>query len=271
MQPEKFETVTSGTFSTSAIRLKSAVRASAVHFFVSVLVAVCTAGLVFFLWYPWPFYEIVRGRELFWLVISVDVVCGPLLTMVLWNPSKPRRELALDMGLILLIQITALGYGLYSVTQARPVRLVFEVDRFRLISASEVEPQDLPSAVPHLRSLPWAGPSLIGIRESRSGEETLRSIELSMAGQEPSMRPNWWQSYDDSRFAVQRRMKPLVGLRAEKLPEAQAAIDGAVEKAGVPIGQIHYLPLVSHKSLDQWIALLDAEANIIGYAPVGGF
>lgn len=261
----------SGAPWTSAIRLKSAIRASIAHFFASVLVALIMAGLVFFLWYPWPFYEIVRGRELFWLVICVDVVCGPLLTMVLWNPAKPLRELALDMGLILLIQIAALGYGLHAVAQARPVRLVFEVDRFRLVAASEVTPEDLPSAAPHLRKLPWTGPSLIGIRESRSGEETLRSIELSLAGQEPSLRPNWWQSYEDSRSAVQLRMKLLSGLRAQQAPEVQAAIDGVVQKIGLPINQIHYLPLVSQKSLDQWVALLDAQANIIGYAPVGGF
>ena len=66
-------------------------------------------------------------------------------------------------------------------------------------------------------------------------------------------------------------MKALSVLRTVQVPEAQSAIDAAVKKTGLPINQIHYLPLVSKKSLDQWVALLDAQANIIGYAPVDGF
>lgn len=255
----------------STIRLKSAVCASAAHLLGSMFVALGVAALVFLVWYPWPSYELVRGRELFWVVIGVDVVCGPLLTLVLWSPYKPRREIALDFGLIVLIQFTALGYGLYTVAQARPVRLAFEVDRFRMVMASEVVFEDLHHAPPQLRQLPWKGPMLVGIRESRSGDETLLSIELSLAGQEPSLRPSWWQSYEESRPIVQQRMRSLLALRAVRSPQEQAVLDAAAWRAGRPLEDIHYLPLVTYKSLDQWIVLLDTDANIIGYAQVGGF
>ena len=255
----------------TVIRLKSAVSAMCVHFLGSALVALCVAAAVFFVWYPWPFYEIVRGRELFWLIIGVDVVCGPLLTMVLWNPIKPRREMVLDLGLVVLIQFSALGYGLHVIADARPIRLVFEVDRFRLVSASEVNIDELPLAPQHLEKLPWGGPTLIGIRQPRSGEETLRSIELSLAGQEPSLRPGWWQNYENSRSEVMQRMKPISALRTVRTAPEQAQIDLAVAKVGRPIDEVGYVPLVSKKSLDDWIVLLDRSANIVGYAPVGGF
>lgn len=252
-------------------RLKSAVHAMCFHFLGSALVALCVATVVFFVWYPWPFYEIVRGRELFWLIIGVDVVCGPLLTAVLWNPKKPRREMVLDLGLVVLIQLSALGYGLHVIAEARPIRLVYEVDRFRLVSASEINIEELPLAPEHLQKIPWGGPTLIGTRQSRSGEETLRSIELSLAGQEPSLRPGWWQSYENNRSEVMQRMKPLSALRAVRSAPEQVQIDLAVTKVGLPIGEVDYLPLVSKKSLDDWVVLLDKRADIVGYAPVGGF
>jgi hypothetical protein len=190
---------------------------------------------------------------------------------VLWNPLKPRKELILDVGFVILIQAAALVYGLHTVVEARPVWLVFEVDRFRLVTAAEVMVEDLPSAPHSLQKLSWTGPRLIGVRESGSGEETLRSIELSLAGQEPSLRPGWWRSYEDSRSDVQRRMQPLIALHTSRSEQQQAEIDSAVKKTHRTIDQLRYLPLVSRKSLDDWIVLLDQEASIVGYAAVGGF
>ena len=255
----------------SRARIHAAVRAFIIHFFLSLVVAVLMAFLVLGVWFPHPLRYLAGGLDLFWILVGVDVVCGPVLTGLLYTPAKPRRELIMDLSLIVIIQLGALIYGIYSIAQARPVVLVFESDRFVSVAAAQVDVAALPQALPQWQSLSWSGPILLGTRKARDGIETLKSIELSLRGLEPSARPNWWQSYNDSRPLARQRMKPLPDLRAQQVPEVQAAIDGAVKKAGVPIDQIHYLPLVSQKSLDQWIALLDGEANIIGYAPVGGF
>lgn len=255
----------------SRSRICAAARAFGIHLFLSLAVAVLIALLVFGFWFPHPLRYLAGGVDLFWILIGVDVVCGPVLTGLLYSPTKPRRELIMDISLVVVIQFGALIYGIYSIGQARPVVLVFESDRFVAVTAAQVDIASLSHALPQWRSLSWSGPILLGTRKARDGMETLKSIELSLRGLEPSARPGWWQSYDDSRLDARQRMRPLTALRAQQLPEGQAAIDGAVQKAGLPIGQIHYLPLVSQKSLDQWVALLDAQANIIGYAPVGGF
>ena len=39
----------------------------------------------------------------------------------------------------------------------------------------------------------------------------------------------------------------------------------------LPVAELFYLPLTGQKALDEWIALLDREAGIIGFAPVDGF
>jgi hypothetical protein len=118
-------------------RVIAATNAAGIHLLCSLLIAALAGGLVFGLWYPFPYRELSGGRELFLLIIAVDVVCGPLLTLVLFNPTKPRGELWRDLGLVALIQLGALGYGLWTVWQARPLFLVQEVDRFKVVAAPD--------------------------------------------------------------------------------------------------------------------------------------
>ena len=120
-------------------RFSATFKASAYHLLGSLLVAACAAVLVFRVWYPYPYGQLAGGRELFLLVVAVDVVSGPLLTMVLYNPAKPRAELCRDLGLVVLIQLAALGYGLHVVWQARPLYLVQEVDRFKVLSMPDLD------------------------------------------------------------------------------------------------------------------------------------
>ncbi len=107
-------------------RLISALHAALVHFLGSVLVAGLSAGLVFGLWYPAPYGALAGGLFLWGLMATVDVVCGPLLTLVVFDQRKPRRELKRDISFIVLFQLAALSYGLYSVAQARPIYLAYE-------------------------------------------------------------------------------------------------------------------------------------------------
>lgn len=254
----------------SSTRVRAASKAALVHMGLSALVGLTTAAFVFGLWFPYPYRDLAGGQHLFLLLVTVDVVCGPLLTAVLFNPVKSRRELTLDLSLVALVQLAALVYGVHVISQARPVVLAFETDRLVAVSAAQIDPAQLGKAPPDFRKLSWTGPVLVGTRNARQGE-TLESVMLSAHGVEPSARPDWWQAYDKNRPQVQNRMKKLVDLRAARLGDAQAAIDAAAAKAGLALDELFYLPLTSQKMLDGWIALLDRDGRIVGYAPVDGF
>jgi hypothetical protein len=47
----------------------------------------------------------IGGTELFMLVVGCDLVLGPLLTLVIYNPRKKRRELIFDYSLVGTVQI----------------------------------------------------------------------------------------------------------------------------------------------------------------------
>ena len=117
------------------------VKASAVHLCISLGIALIAALLVFIVWYPYPYRDISGGRELFFIVVTVDVIMGPLITLAIFNPSKGFQVLRRDLLVVALLQIAALTYGLWTVGVARPVHLVFEYDRFRVVHAIDVVPE----------------------------------------------------------------------------------------------------------------------------------
>ncbi|MEZ5719707.1 MAG: hypothetical protein R3E55_15010 [Burkholderiaceae bacterium] len=76
-------------------RLKRSLLPAAIHFFWGIDCGVRHRHGVVFVWYPWPYDEFSGGRSLFLMLIGVDVVCGPLLTLLLVTETKPRRLLVL--------------------------------------------------------------------------------------------------------------------------------------------------------------------------------
>ncbi len=103
-------------------------------------------------------HEISGGRELFLIVVAVDVIVGPLITFAVFNRTKPWPELRRDLAVVALMQLGALGYGLWSVAQARPAHLVFEYDRFRVVHAVDVPAELLTKTPPGITALPLLGP-----------------------------------------------------------------------------------------------------------------
>lgn len=246
-----------------------ALRWGFIHLVASLLVALLTSMLVFFGWYPEPWRTMLGVTQIFLLVVLVDVVCGPLLTLVLANPKKSRRERWLDMSLVAVIQLAALAYGLWAVFAARPVALVFEVDRLVVVTANEVQTEQLHEAPEGLQSLPWRGVHTVSLRQPISSEEFLQSVDQTMQGVTQAMRPGWWQPFDEARQALNLKGKPL-GALMDRRSEQRDVLVSAAAATGLPVKALRYLPLTSSKRTD-WVALLNASGAIVGYAPVDGF
>lgn len=250
-------------------RLRFATSLALRHLTICVGIAIISATVVLGLLYPAPYRDLLGLGPIFLLVLIVDVVSGPLLTLVLASPKKSRRERRLDFILIGVIQLAALAYGLHTVWAGRPVALVFEVDRLVVVTANEIEPADLALAPEGLRRLPWWGVLEAGTRDAADNTEILESIERSLAGISPAMQPDWWVSSELMRKAMATRVKPVTDLIARR-PQDTAALQAAIFASGAPEADLLYLPLVSSKTLN-WIALLDTRLKIVGWAQVDGF
>jgi len=240
-----------------------------VHLLLSAVVAGLCAALVLGVWYPTPYREIAGGRDLFLLIVSVDLVLGPLITFAIFDRRKPWRELRRDLAIVGLLQLAGLGFGMHTVWQARPVYLVFEVDRFKVVRAIDIDDADLPQAIPSLQTLPRFGPGIIMARPPALQGEVLASIESAMAGRDINTQPKTWHPYEEAKASVLKRLKPLKALRDAE-PARAAEVDAAVRDTGLPLEKLGYLPLIARR--DHWIVLVDNEsARVVGYLPFGGF
>ena len=163
--------------------LASRGRAALIHVVGSAAVASIVAALVFAFWYPQPFGEISGGRDLFVLLITIDVVIGPLLTFAVFNQRKPRSELRRDLSIVVLLQLGALAYGLHTVALARPAVIALEGDRLRVVRAIDLAQSDFSKAPDGLKSLPWLGPVHVATR-TPTANESLDAIGRGLAGED---------------------------------------------------------------------------------------
>ena len=244
-------------------------RASGIHLVISLGIALLAALLVFALWYPYPYREISGGRELFLIVVVVDVMLGPLITLAVFNRAKPTTELRRDLALVGLMQLAALGYGLWTVFVARPVHLVFEYDRFRVVHAVDIPPELTQQDRSVIEALPLKGPTLLALRPFRDSNEQMEATMAALQGVSLSARPHLWQRYSQASPQVLQAAKPALTLMT-RFPTQAALINAAVAQTKLPIEALVYLPLISRQAA--WTVFLDpVTAEPLAYLPLDSF
>lgn len=250
-----------------ALDLRRRARAAGIHLIISVAIASLAAALVFGLWYPGAYRNLSGGRELFLLITTIDVILGPLLTFVVFDMRKGWPHVRRDLVIIGCIQLGALLYGMHTVYVARPVAMVFEVDRFRVVTANDVHEPDLPKSKPEYQSMPLTGPWLLGTRAIQPGDERNDALFLGLEGIDIGMRPNFWQPYVQSRAEVLKAARPL-SMLLKKYPERSESIRKRLADRGEQEGKSMFVPVLAR---GDWVALVRSDASIIDFENVDGF
>lgn len=250
-------------------RFLAAAKVAIWHLLISALISVIAAALVFGAWYPFPYRELSGGRELFLWVVAVDVICGPLMTLVLFNPRKSRQELRLDIGLIAVLQISALMYGTWTTWLARPSYLVLEVDRFKVVSAAALEIDALDALPKDMAPSIWGGVKTVALRPPKSVEEKnkvlFESIEM---GRDYAVRPEFYVRYEGAAALKSlERARPLETFLQQNPQQRPAAEAIAKNSSGLKI-DLKYLPVMGR---EDWIAILDTHGMVQGFLKGDGF
>ena len=186
-------------------------RAFFLHLLMSAVLAVAGLAVVFLLWYPKPLHEAVGVTSIFLLLLGVDVVLGPCLTWVVFKPGK--KTLALDLTIIIAVQLLAFGYGIHTMAEGRPAWLVLNTDRFDLVRALDVDERKLDAARPEYRSSPWMGPRWVyaPMPESLDERNTL-TLEAALAGVDIYNRPEFYRPLADGSEFLKNKALPLDAL-----------------------------------------------------------
>jgi hypothetical protein len=141
-------------------------KAFGLHLLGSAVALTLALGSLYLGWYRWPGWYLASMLHIVGLVVLVDLVLGPTLTLIIANPGKPRRELARDIAIIATVQLVALAYGADTLWKGRPLYYTFSVNRLEFVQASDIESDEIalalrqnPSFAPHWYSRPrwvWA-------------------------------------------------------------------------------------------------------------------
>lgn len=248
-------------------------RAAGIHLLISGLVAALAAALVFGVWYPGIYRVLAGGRDLFLLIMTVDVVLGPLLTLAVFNLKKGWPHLRRDLAIIGAIQLAALAYGIYTVYGARPIATVFEVDRFKVVTAAQVHLPELSKAPAAYQRLPLGGPWLLGSRNPRPGGESNEAFfkALSMAledGIDRAQRPVYWVPYNESIPDVLARARPVSQL-LQRWPEVAADVSAALRALKLTEAETKFLPIMGRGG--DWVVLINPQGELVHYVKADGF
>jgi len=187
-------------------------KAAAIHSLISVAVGLTAGALLLGLWYPPPYFHAAGADQLILLLVGVDLVLGPLLTLIVFRSGK--RGLAFDLTVIAILQTAALVYGLAVVLQSRPIFLVATVDRFVLVAANEITDEDLAAGSEEaFRTRSWTGPRLAAAELPTDPQQRNKLIDLTLAGRDIQNLPRYYQSYVSDARNLLARAKPLAQLR----------------------------------------------------------
>jgi hypothetical protein len=244
-------------------------KASGIHLGASLVVAMLAVVLVFWLWYPYPYREVSGGRELFMLMVTVDVILGPLITFAVFSHAKPWPVLRRDLGFVVAVQFCALLYGLWAIFVARPVHMVFEFDRFSVVHAVDVPTDSLSKAPTNVQALPLTGPTLLSLRPFKNNAEKTDATLAELQGLALAARPDFWQSYAAGAADVLKASRPVLQLK-ERFAAQSPLLNDAIAKTGRKAEELVYVPLVGRKLF--WTVLLDSKtADVVGFVPLDSF
>src|SRR5215467_9623229 len=90
-------------------------------------------------WYRWPGWYLSSVLHIVGIVVMVDLVVGPTLTLIVSNPGKSRRLLTRDIALIVTVQLAALVYGSVTLWSGRPLYYAFSVNSLECVQASDID------------------------------------------------------------------------------------------------------------------------------------
>ena len=141
-------------------------KAFSLHLLSSTTVLTLILGSLYLGWYRWPGWYLTDVTTVVLVMVCVDVVLGPTLTLIIANKNKPGRVLARDIGIIVAVQLCALTYGSVSLWNGRPLYYAFSENILQLVQAYDIDASEAklgreqnPTLAPHWYSVPrwiWA-------------------------------------------------------------------------------------------------------------------
>lgn len=235
---------------TSSAPVRDKAIAGLVHLAISGCIVGAVGALMLLWWYPQPWFRHDGGWTVYRLILLVDVVLGPLLTLIVYRRNKPG--LKRDLTVIAAIQLGALAFGVTTMLQHRPVFIVFAENNFFTVSWTEVRSATRDAArIERLRDtsgqarLPLV---FLQLPPDPAKRAALRAIQ-DRGGPPVPAQGDYYEAMDDAHWATVLGM----GADIEALARNDAAIRAELERFRSrhpgPLASLVFLPVVCRSNV----------------------
>ncbi len=217
--------------------MKFRIKAFSLHLLGSAAVLTLVLGALYLGWYRWPGWYLCDALTVVPILAFVDLTLGPLLTLLIANPAKARRELVRDIAIIVAVQLAALAYGATTLWQGRPLYYTFSEDRLELVQASDLDPHEValaisqnPGFAPRWYSLPrWVWAPL--------PENADESKEIMMAaisgGDDVIQMPRYFKAWEQGLPELRAHLQSLEKLRDTRLLKKKPMLEAQMRVRGL--------------------------------------
>jgi hypothetical protein len=158
----------------------SKLRAFVTHLLLSVAIVGGLLALLITRWYPMPYFLADGGWQGIRLVAAIDVVLGPLITLVIYNRKKSRGKLLFDYSVVGAIQACAFAFGVWTVFSTRTTVVVFADGSFYTLGADSARflHDPYPAILKEARTTPAY--AVVTMPEEEEARQELRRESLSL-------------------------------------------------------------------------------------------
>ncbi len=221
---------------------KHKLKASLMHLGLSILLVGLVIGSLLFFFFPQLFIGVSDFKEIAMIIISVDLILGPLLTFVVFQPKK--KTLVLDLSVIAAIQLSALTYGAYALYEVHPVYVTFNIDRFTIVSAKDAEPEKAQHDEYKVSKLTTAKLAFAKMPDDIEKKNDV-TLVAAMGGGDLDTRTEYYEPYENHIDQVlARSLDPKLIFADEKSKEQAKSF---YNKHQDSLDEFAYLPLNSEK------------------------
>ena len=237
-------------------------KAATIHLLLSAIVIGSFLLLVYFIWYPYPFYITEGLSHITLILLGVDLVLGPVMTLVLYK--KGKKYLLFDLAIVIAIQFSAFIYGAMTIAEGRPVYIVFATDVYKTVPPAMIDINTLKDK--SLNYSLFSKPIYIyatAPKDPKKREELMWST--LEGGKDIELLPQYYQSYQENFSAITQKKGSYnynKKLKTESILNKQ--LRTALKKQNLKKEQIGLFPLFGNEK--KVIAIVNMEnGNIVDF------
>lgn len=224
------------------------------HLIISILTLLFILAWIFLIWYPDPLSKAVGVTHIVLMLFVIDMLVGPLLGLIVYKVGK--KTLKFDLAIIFLIQILALGYGVFTIAQGRPIWLVYNVDRFDVVRNNDIVQNNLLKLKDQYKIVTLLKPQYVAVKQSENNSKRSDDMFTEIfKGVSISQMPERYIPLKQVKSQIQQRSQKLSVLNSFNNPKDVEIILKQYPQANL------WVPLKAN-AVDM-VVLLDKNAEVV--------